>query len=457
MQDSTGDNGPATAATLADPTGIAVDALTGNLYIVGYLSSRIRMVTKSTGIITTVAGSGLDGYSGDGGPAKSAQLSAPTGVGVDSTRRLIYIADNANNVIRMINMTTGNIFTVAGGKGSGDIPAYVEGNYGNYGYSGTPGGDGDGGLATSATLSNPTRNVVELSSGNIYIADSGNNRIRLVTRSTGIISAVAGTGAIGYTGDGGLAIQATLMFPTGIALDPSSSDLYIADSGNNCIRVVKRNNNIISTVAGTGRFGNSGDDGVATAAELNDPRGVSVSASSRYLYIADSGNNCIRMVTLSTGIITTVAGTGTSGYSGDGREAIYALLYSPFSVATDPSSEVIYIADSFNYVVRSVNGTTAGSPRPSVAPTYSALPMTASPSVLAPSVNPMQLGEDAPLYFSMTVAVGASSSHSANLIYILTKGDGAKSHTLPALPPAGTACQIWREGSHRLAANAFTI
>jgi trimeric autotransporter adhesin len=392
MQDSTGDNGPATAATLADPTGIAVDALTGNLYIVGYLSSRIRMVTKSTGIITTVAGSGLDGYSGDGGPAKSAQLSAPTGVGVDSTRRLIYIADNANNVIRMINMTTGNIFTVAGGKGSGDVPAYIEGSY----YYGTPVGNGDGGLATSATLSNPTRNVVELSSGNIYIADSGNNRIRLVTRSTGIISAVAGTGATGYTGDGGLAIQASLMFPTGIALDPSSSDLYIADSGNNRIRVVKRNNNIISTVAGTGRFGYSGDGVVATAAELNDPRGVSVSASSRYLYIADSGNNCIRMVTLSTGIITTVAGTGAPGYSGDGREAIYALLNNPFSVATDPSSEVIYIADSFNYVVRSVNGTTAGSPRPSVAPTYSALPMTASPSVLAPSVNPMQLGEDAP-------------------------------------------------------------
>jgi trimeric autotransporter adhesin len=392
MQDSTGDNGPATAATLADPTGIAVDALTGNLYIVGYLSSRIRMVTKSTGIITTVAGSGLDGYSGDGGPAKSAQLSAPTGVGVDSTRRLIYIADNANNVIRMINMTTGNIFTVAGGKGSGDVPAYIEGSY----YYGTPAGNGDGGLATSATLSNPTRNVVELSSGNIYIADSGNNRIRLVTRSTGIISAVAGTGATGYTGDGGLAIQASLKFPTGIALDPSSSDLYIADSGNNRIRVVKRNNNIISTVAGTGRFGYSGDGVVATAAELNDPRGVSVSASSRYLYIADSGNNCIRMVTLSTGIITTVAGTGAPGYSGDGREAIYALLNNPFSVATDPSSEVIYIADSFNYVVRSVNGTTAGSPRPSVAPTYSALPMTASPSVLAPSVNPMQLGEDAP-------------------------------------------------------------
>jgi trimeric autotransporter adhesin len=393
MQDSTGDNGPATAASLADPTGIAVDGLTGNLYIVGYLSSRIRMVTKSTGVITTVAGTGTTGYSGDGGPAKSAQFSAPTGVGVDSTRRLIYIADNANNVIRMINMTTGSISTVAGGKGSSAVPAYIEGNYAYYG---APGGNGDGGPATSATLSNPTRNVVELSSGNIYIADSGNNRIRLVTRSTGIISAVAGTGATGYTGDGGLAIQASLMFPTGIALDPSSSDLYIADSGNNRIRVVKRNNNIISTVAGTGRFGYSGDGVVATAAELNDPRGVSVSASSRYLYIADSGNNCIRMVTLSTGIITTVAGTGAPGYSGDGREAIYALLNNPFSVATDPSSEVIYIADSFNYVVRSVNGTTAGSPRPSVAPTYSALPMTASPSVLAPSVNPMQLGEDAP-------------------------------------------------------------
>lgn len=385
MSDTSGDGGLAINAALSDPTGIAVDALTGDLYIVGYLSNRIRVVSKKTNIITTVAGYGTNGYSGDGGPAKSASLNAPTGVGVDSTRRLIYIADNANNVVRMINMSTGSISTVAGGRGSG-------GTYG--GDYGAPEDNGDGGPATSATLSNPTRNVVDLRSGNIYIAESGQNRIRLVTKSTGFISTVAGTGIFGYTGDGGLAIKATLRFATGIALDPTSGDLYIADSGNNCIRVVKKSNSYISTVAGNGLFGYSGDGGKATAAVLTDPRGVCVSASSQYLYIADSGNNCIRMITLSTGIISTVAGTGTAGYSGDGGEAIYAALYSPFSVAVDPSSELIYIADSFNYVVRSLNGTTAGSSRPSVAPTYSSLPMTASPSVVAPSKNPTQLGED---------------------------------------------------------------
>lgn len=389
---SSGDNGPATAASLADPTGIAVDALTGNLYIVGYMSNRIRMVSKTTGIITTVAGNGYYGYSGDGGPATLAQLNAPTGVGIDSTRRLIYIADNANNAVRMIDMSSGNITTVAGGGLILVRNADIEASYGYYGTY--PIGNGDGGPATSATLSNPTRNVVDLASGNIYIAESGRSCIRLVTKSTGIISTVAGTGILGYTGDGGRAIDATLQFPTGIALDPDTGDLYIADSGNNCIRVVKKSNNIISTVAGYVRSGYRGDGGLATSAALFDPRGVTVSASSRLLYIADSGNNCIRMVALSTGIITTVAGTGLEGYSGDGREAIYASLYSPFSVATDPSSGVIYIADSFNYVVRSMNGTTTGSPRPSVAPTYSALPMTASPSVLAPSMNPTPIGKE---------------------------------------------------------------
>lgn len=392
MSESSGDNGLAIDAALSVPTGIAVDALTGDLYIVGYLSSRIRVVSKKTNIITTVAGNGNNGYSGDGGPAKSASLNAPTGVGVDSTRRLIYIADNANNVVRMINMSTGSISTVAGGRGSGVMPAFIDGTYG--GYYGAPEDNGDGGPATSATLSNPSRNVVDLRSGNIYIAESGQNRIRLVTKSTGIISTVAGTGISGYTGDGGLAVKATLRFATGIALDPASGDLYIADSGNNCIRVVKRSTLYISTIAGNGRFGYSGDGGKATAAVLTDPRGISVSASSQYLYIADSGNNCIRMITLSTGIISTVAGTGTAGYSGDGGEAIYATLYVPYSVAVDPSSELIYIADSFNSVVRSLNGTTAGSPRPSVAPTYSSLPMTASPSAVAPSRNPMQQGKD---------------------------------------------------------------
>jgi sugar lactone lactonase YvrE len=187
--------------------------------------------------------------------------------------------------------------------------------------------------------------------GNIYIADSYNNRIRKVTTSTGLISTVAGDGTGGYSGDGGAATNAELYLPTGVALD-SADNLYVADAANNRIRKVTVSTGIISTVAGNGTYGYSGDGGPATSAELNYPYAVDLSAASD-IYIADSSNNRIRKVTASTGIITTVAGNGTGGYSGDGGTATKAEIYDPTGVAVD-AADNIYIADAVNGRIRKV-------------------------------------------------------------------------------------------------------
>jgi len=217
-----GDGGAATNALLFDSSGVAVDSL-GNIYIADSGNYRIRKVTASTGIITTVAGNGAGGYpsdtggySGDGGAAVNAELNYPSGVAVDSFDN-IYIADSRNNVIRKVAVSTGIITTVAG--------------------NGTGGYSGDGGAATSAELNDPWSVAVDLS-GNIYIGDMNNSVIRKVTASTGIISTVAGSSAVGYSGDGGLATGAELFYPMGVAVNPSGNSFFVADSGNARLRAV---------------------------------------------------------------------------------------------------------------------------------------------------------------------------------------------------------------------------
>jgi hypothetical protein len=322
-QGYSGDGGVATSAELSSPSGVALDS-SGNLYIADFGNNCIRKVTASTGIITTVAGTGVFGYSGDGGTATSAKLGNPSGVALDASGNL-YIADESNRLIRKVTASTGIIITVAGGGNT----------------------FGDGGAATSAELDNPSGVALD-SSGNLYIADEGNNRIRKVTASTGIITTVAG-GTSGYGGDGGAATAAALYGPAGVALD-SSGNLYIADLFNNCIRKVTASTGIITTVAGNRTGGYIGDGGAATAAELVQPEGVALDSSGN-LYIAD-GNNRIRMVTASTGIITTVAGGGNT-YIGDGGAAISAELSSPHGVALDASGN-LYIADEGNGRIRVV-------------------------------------------------------------------------------------------------------
>ena len=318
-----GDGGPAASAELNSPSGVAVD-FSGNIYIADYKNNRIRRVDAS-GVISTVAGKGTAGYSGDGGPASSAELSTPSGVAVDTSGN-IYIADSSNNCVRKVD-ASGVISTVAG--------------------NGTAGYSGDGGPAVSAELSSPSGVAVD-TSGNIYIADDKNNCIRKVDAS-GVISTVAGNGTGGYSGDGGPATSAELSTPSGVAVD-ASSNIYIADSSNNCIRKVDASG-VISTVAGKGTGGYSGDGGPASSAELSSPFGVAVDASGN-IYIADDKNNRIRKVDAS-GVISTVAGNGTGGYSGDGGPATSAQLNSPSGLAVDSSGN-IYIADTTNYRVREV-------------------------------------------------------------------------------------------------------
>ena len=249
----------------------------GNLYISDQSNQRIRKVTAATGIITTVAGNGTAGYSGDGGPATSAELNFPAGVAVDSAGNL-YIADYNNSVIRKVH--TSGIMTTVAGNGTG-------------GYS------GDSGPATSAELYLPIGVAVD-GAGNLYIADTGNQHIRKVDAS-GIITTVAGNGTAGYSGDGGLAISAQLDRPTSAAVD-SAGNLYIADTGNQRIRKVNASG-IITTVAGNGTNGYSGDSGPATIAELYNPVGVAVDGAGN-LYIADLSNQRIREVNVTTSALS---------------------------------------------------------------------------------------------------------------------------------------------------------
>jgi sugar lactone lactonase YvrE len=318
-----GDSGAATSAELYDPSGVAVDSL-GNIYIADMYNHRIRKVSTS-GIITTVAGNGTYGYSGNGGAATSAELYDPSSVAVDSSGN-IFIADSNNHSIRKVS-TSGIITTVAGN--------------GTYGYS------GDSGAATSAELYDPSGVAVD-SSGNIYIADVSNQRVRKVDTS-GIITTVAGNGAYGYSGDSSAATSAELFYPRGVAVD-SSGNIYIADLNNHRIRKVSTSG-IITTVAGNGTYGYSGDSGAATSAELYNPSGVAVDSSGN-IYIADVSNQRVRKVDTS-GIITTVAGNGTYGYSGDSGAATSAELNGPYGVAVDSSGN-IFIADLNNNRIRKV-------------------------------------------------------------------------------------------------------
>jgi sugar lactone lactonase YvrE len=321
-----GDAAAATSAKLDNPRKIALDS-SGNLYIADTVNNAIRKVTASTGIITTVAGIGTPGNSGDNGLATKAALNSPNGVAVDSSGN-IYIADTGNNVIREVSASSGVIERVAG--------------------NGTSGYSGDEGYATNATLNSP--NGVALDpSGDIYIADTNNDVIRKVTASSDIITTVAGSGSAGYNGDKGAATSAKLTIPDSVAVD-SSGNIYIADTGNNVIREVAASSGDITTIAGNGTSGYSGDNGAATSAKLSIPNGVAVDSSGN-TYVADTGNNVIREIVASSGEIKTVAGTGTSGYSGDNGKSTSAKLNSPYGVALDSSGD-IYIADTGNDIIR---------------------------------------------------------------------------------------------------------
>ena len=322
-QGYSGDGGQATSAELNGPIGVTFDAV-GNMYIADYNNHCIRKVNVS-GIISTVAGIGTSGYNGDGGQATSAKLYNPISVTFDASGNM-YIADEINYRVRKVD-------------GSGIITTVV--GFGASGYT------GDGGQATLAGLNYPT-GVAFDPIGNLYLTDYWNRSVRMVNAS-GIISKAAGTGALGSSGDGGPATSATFNTPTAITFD-AVGNLYIADNQANCVRKVNTSG-IITTIAGNGTAGFSGDGGAATSAKLNLPEGVAVDGSGN-VYIADANNNRIRRVS-TTGIITTIIGNGAAGFSGDGGLATLAELNYPASLAFDASGN-LYIADASNSRIRMV-------------------------------------------------------------------------------------------------------
>jgi uncharacterized protein (TIGR03437 family) len=302
-----GDGGSAMGAQLNFPTGIAIDK-SGNLYISDGLNNRVRKI--SGGVISTVAGNGTAGYTGDKGQATSAELHNPAGLALDSSGNL-YIADSANNVVRMVT-TSGTITTFAGNNIAG--------------YS------GDMALATGAQLFNPV-GVTADTAGNVYIADTGNNVIRQVYNGNIV------TFAEGFTQ------------PDAVAVD-SSGNIYVADTQGR--RIVKYGNGVYTTIAGNGYGGFSGDNGPGPSAALYDPMGLTVDSSGN-VYIADTFNSRIRKLTPSA-IITSIAGNGTLYFSGDGGPATQAALHFPHGVAVDSSGNV-FITDTVNSVVRELQGT----------------------------------------------------------------------------------------------------
>jgi sugar lactone lactonase YvrE len=340
------------------------------------------LACQAHGIITTYAGTGSNGFSGDGGAAVSASLNYPNGLSVDPSGNL-YIADGFNHRVRKI--TGGVISTVAGNgtqacasaAGINAVEAPLNYPYGVAAYGGTDnityfsdsqnhrlmviwyglslydlagmcsmGNTGDGSLATSAKLKYP-RGFAGWG-GYTYIADSGNFRIRRFKRDFNM-EAFAGIGVPGFAGDGGPASDAQFQYPTGLAFD-GSGNLYISDSGDNRIRRVDTGGNI-STFAGTGASGYSGDAGPATSASLNGPSEMAFDGTGN-LYFSDTLNHCVRKITPG-GTITTVVGTGSYGFSGDKGLAADAQLFRPVGLAFDASGN-LYISDSYNSRIRKV-------------------------------------------------------------------------------------------------------
>jgi sugar lactone lactonase YvrE len=325
-----GDDGiAATQAPIFLPTGVVADAA-GNIYISDSSNNRIRRVDATTGLISTMAGTGTPGYSGDGGLATEAMISNPAGIIIDGAGNL-YFADSGNHAIRRIDAVSGWITTVAG------VPT-------EQGYS------GDGLAATSAKLTLPEGLAFDTAQ-NLYIADSGNNAIREVDATTGSISTFAGTGIAGFYGDGSAATAARLNSPRSVTVGGDGA-LYIADMGNNAVRKVGAGG-VISTVAGNATLGFSGDGGAATEAQLYAPASVVFDPAGN-MYIADSGNNRVRKVYASTQSILTIAGTDSEQFTGDAGPASLASLYGPYALFMEQTGN-LYIVDMFHNRVRRIS------------------------------------------------------------------------------------------------------
>jgi DNA-binding beta-propeller fold protein YncE len=387
---ATGDGSAASGAALRTPVAVALDS-TGSVYISDQGNYKIRRV-DNTGIITTFAGTGANGFFGDGTSAAGAQFSTATGIAFDSAGNNLIVADSGNNRVRRISLTGANIIqtivnqTIGTAGFSGDstsafgaqlnnpVDVFVDGSgnlyitdAGNFRIrkvpltAGNPGNIssiigsangtgnplGDGGPATSASLNGP-RGVTVSAGGTIYVADRGDGRIRVVTN--GNINTLAGNGGALplFGGDGFQAVDALINQPYGESVD-SQGNVYICDWGNNRVRRVDTSG-VITTIAGTGTQGSAGDGGAATSAQLNGPAGSAIDSQGN-IYIAEYGGHRIRVIR--NGIISTYAGNGAAGYSGDNGQAALAKVNFPLGLAVDGNNN-LYIADSANNVVRKI-------------------------------------------------------------------------------------------------------
>ncbi len=365
-------DGAVASAHFRNPAGLAMDKA-GNIYVADSVNQVVRKVTASA--VSTYAGNGASGYSGDGGAATSATLDNPTGLALDEANNL-FIADQGNGLIRRVDAVSGVITTVAGG-GSTVITAASSSV-----------------AARSAALLGPASVAVDLA-GDLFIADSFHQTILRVDAVSGYITLYAGSGTGGGTdalGDGEAATSAILNNPTGLTLD-AAGNLYVADTGDNMIRMINASTGIITSVAGSGGYGYAGDGGLATSAWLESPMAARLDAAGN-LYIADFGNNAIRMKLAATGIISTLAGTGTSGYSGNGGLASAATLANPMDVAVGAAGTV-FIADYANNVIREVTLTQ---------PAISFSSVTAGLASLAQAVTPVNIGNETLTLSGLTIS-----------------------------------------------------
>jgi DNA-binding beta-propeller fold protein YncE len=319
-----GDGGLATQAQLDRPRDADVGP-DGSIYIADTFNHLIRRITPD-GVITRFAGTGVAGDGGDNGPATSAMLTWPHDVSVDQMTGEVYIADSNNDRVRKVD-ASGTITTVAG--------------------NGRAGLAGDGQLATTARLNKPKSVAVD--DGRLYIADGLNDAIRVVDLSTGIITRFAGTGVAGFSGDGGPATEAMLNMPQRIAIGPRGG-VYVTDTLNNRIRKINLNG-VINTIAGTGVPGFSGDGGDALLAQIKGPKGIAVNPYASFVYFSDSENNRVRRIDTRTGVITTIAGRAGKGFTGDGGPAGAAFLSNPRGLALDQWGRLL-IADKGNSAIR---------------------------------------------------------------------------------------------------------
>ncbi|MBC8451667.1 MAG: hypothetical protein H8D70_00410 [Rhodospirillaceae bacterium] len=325
-----GDGGPAIEARLNNPFDIVFDAA-GNLIFSDTYNHVLRRIDAASGIVDTVAGTGKAGYSGDGSAAKSACFQQPYGIAIDRAGA-IYVADRLNAVVRRIDGASGIVTNFAG--------------------TGEAGFSGDGGPADRAGMVEPNGLSVAHDGQRLYIADVADNRVRVVDMTSGVIDTFAGTGEAVHDGDGGKAVAAGVFGARAVVCRPKDDGIYVLERQGSCLRLADAGGERIETVASTGETGYGGDDGPLATVVFDRPKEMTLDRDGNIL-VVDTENHVIRLVDFQADRVSNIAGTGASGFSGDGLCAVNSSLARPHGVAVGPDG-AIYIGDTENHRIRKV-------------------------------------------------------------------------------------------------------